>query len=593
MLEKILLKNLELKKYLVYIISLMIFAAVILILQDLININESLNVGGDAENIKLVFSLYYVLITIITMGFMGYSLKCYLKTRVSDFGIIRVLGASKKLVIKLLLAELVFAFFVAIFFGIVLGNIFIGVMIFSFKTQGIDVFLSISDTVTNCTNTILVSLLLFSFSILYSVFKSLRKNLSNVIQAGVKREYGYKYLSGLAFIGIAFILYSIYGLNNASLLETLVYLLICLAGVYIVFTFGLSFALIIVKRFFNRLYLRNIVIINDFFYKYKSSKKLIYISFLINFIILYIVGGIIVTTSVKTEYTKNYPFKNLLFDYKSDNSLTFLDDENRITAFYCIVRTDDGAEEKAIGVTCEEYLKMPNALMGYSDRAIVFNQDIDKSIDNDISVICLEYKEQMKEIPVDSSINEIIFGINIPSDVSYIVVLPKEFKLPDKTFNIYFNIDNQNVNKLSIVQKHNLFLRSEIIQKQENDNLILKISSYCLGIFSSLCSLAILALREENEIYTKKEKYRLLKYLGMSKKQRERNLSKEIMLFLIIPILFSNLLAWCFIKSEMIRVNLFSQEYILAFLIFQLILLIIQFSYYWIIKNIINNEIIN
>lgn len=53
MLEKILLKNLELKKYLVYIISLMIFAAVILILQDLININESLNVGGDAENIKL------------------------------------------------------------------------------------------------------------------------------------------------------------------------------------------------------------------------------------------------------------------------------------------------------------------------------------------------------------------------------------------------------------------------------------------------------------------------------------------------------------------------------------------------------------
>lgn len=149
------------------------------------------------------------------------------------------------------------------------------------------------------------------------------------------------------------------------------------------------------------------------------------------------------------------------------------------------------------------------------------------------------------------------------------------------------------MNKLSIVQKHNLFLRSEIIQKQENDNLILKISSYCLGIFSSLCSLAILALREENEIYTKKEKYRLLKYLGMSKKQRERNLSKEIMLFLIIPILFSNLLAWCFIKSEMIKVNLFSQEYILAFLIFQLILLIIQFSYYWIIKNIINNEIIN
>lgn len=593
MLEKILLKNLELKKYLVYIISLMIFAAVILILQDLININESLNVGGDAENIKLVFSLYYVLITIITMGFMGYSLKCYLKTRVSDFGIIRVLGASKKLVIKLLLAELVFAFFVAIFLGIVLGNIFIGVMIFSFKTQGIDVFLSISDTVTNCTNTILVSLLLFSFSILYSVFKSLRKNLSNVIQAGVKREYGYKYLSGLAFIGIAFILYSIYGLNNASLLETLVYLLICLAGVYIVFTFGLSFALIIVKRFFNRLYLRNIVIINDFFYKYKSSKKLIYISFLINFIILYIVGGIIVTTSVKTEYTKNYPFKNLLFDYKSDNSLTFLDNENRIKAFYCIVRTDDGAEEKAIGITCDEYLKMPNALTGYSNRAMVFNQDIDKSIDNDISVICLEYKEQMKEIPVDSNINEIIFGINIPSDVSYIVVLPKEFKLPDKTFNIYFNIDNQNVDKLSIVQKHNLFLRSEIIQKQENDNLILKISSYCLGIFSSLCSLAILALREENEIYTKKEKYRLLKYLGMSKKQRERNLSKEIMLFLIIPILFSNLLAWCFIKSEMIRVNLFSQEYILAFLIFQLILLIIQFSYYWIIKNIINNEIIN
>lgn len=593
MLEKILLKNLELKKYLVYIISLMIFAAVILILQDLININESLNVGGDAENIKLVFSLYYTLIAIITMGFMGYSLKCYLKTRVSDFGIIRVLGASKKLVIKLLLAELVFAFIVAIFLGIALGNIFIGVMIFSFKTQGLDVLLPISDTVTNCTNTILVSLLLFSFSILYSVFKTLRKNLSKVIQSGVKREYGYKYLSGLAFIGIAFILYSIYGLNNASLLETLVYLLICLAGVYIVFTFGLSFALIIVKRFFNRLYLRNIVIINDFFYKYKSSKKLIYISFLINFIILYIVGGIIVTTSIKTEYTKNYPFENLLFDYKPDNSLTFLDEENHIQAFYCIVRADDGSEEKAMGLTYDEYLKMPNALMEYSDKTVVFNQDIDKSIDNDISVICLEYKEQMKEIPVDNSINKIIFGLNIPSDISYIVVLPKEFKLPDKTFNIYFNIDNQNVNKLSIDQNHNLFLRLEIIQKQENDNLILKISSYCLGIFSSLCSLAILALREENEIYTKKEKYQLLKYLGMSKKQRERNLSKEVMIFWIIPILFSNLLAWCFIRSEMIRVNLFSPEYILAFLIFQLILLIIQFSYYWIIKNIIKNEIIN
>ena len=54
MLEKILLKNLELKKYLVYIIRLMKFAADILYMLDLININESLKEGGDADNIKLV-----------------------------------------------------------------------------------------------------------------------------------------------------------------------------------------------------------------------------------------------------------------------------------------------------------------------------------------------------------------------------------------------------------------------------------------------------------------------------------------------------------------------------------------------------------
>lgn len=61
-------------------------------------------------------------------------------------------------------------------------------------------------------------------------------------------------------------------------------------------SFGLSFIFHIYRRFFKESFQKNILKINDFMYRYKTNKTLLFIIFALNIIVIFFSGGVIITT---------------------------------------------------------------------------------------------------------------------------------------------------------------------------------------------------------------------------------------------------------------------------------------------------------
>lgn len=70
-------------------------------------------------------------------------------------------------------------------------------------------------------------------------------------------------------------------------------------------SFGLSFLFYLYCRFFKDSFQNHILKLNDFMYRYKTNRTLLFISFALNIIVIFFSGGIIITTYQTSEYFEN------------------------------------------------------------------------------------------------------------------------------------------------------------------------------------------------------------------------------------------------------------------------------------------------
>lgn len=84
---KIIIKNIDKQKSLVYGISIALFSAIIFTITSLLDLNEAVNLGGEAENVKIVFVFYYFVILMAGLLFIVYSIRLYVKCRMKDYAV--------------------------------------------------------------------------------------------------------------------------------------------------------------------------------------------------------------------------------------------------------------------------------------------------------------------------------------------------------------------------------------------------------------------------------------------------------------------------------------------------------------------------
>lgn len=293
---KIIIKNIDKQKFFVYGISIAVFSAIIFTITSLFAVNEVINLGGDAESVKIVFFFYYFVIMVAGLLFIIYSIRLYVKTRMKDYALFLILGSSKKKCLLFMEIEFAIIFFVATFFGISLGMTIVKCISMIFMVMGINANLSWNILFKNAIIVVPIVFVFFVISCLIGLWGILKKDLSKTISLDNKGEQAYRIMCIFTFVGVLLLIDSINQLNNATFGRIMFSLFECLTAFYFFASFGLSFIFHIYRKFFKNSYQKNILKFNDFMYRYKTNKTLLFIVFAMNIIIIFFSGGVIVTT---------------------------------------------------------------------------------------------------------------------------------------------------------------------------------------------------------------------------------------------------------------------------------------------------------
>lgn len=302
---KIIIKNIDKQKFFVYGTSIALFSAIIFTITSLFAVNEVINLGGDAESVKIVFFFYYFVIMVAGLLFIIYSIRLYVKSRMKDYALFLILGSSKKKCLLFMEIEFAIIFFVATFFGISLGMTIVKYISMIFMVRGINANLSWNILFKNAIIVVPIVFVFFVVSCLIGLWGILKKDLSKTLSLDNKGEQAYRIMCIFTFVGVLLLIDSINQLNNATFGHIMFSLFECLMAFYFFASFGLSFIFHIYRKFFKNSYQKNILKFNDFMYRYKTNKTLLFIIFAMNIIIIFFSGGVIVTTYQKTDGFEN------------------------------------------------------------------------------------------------------------------------------------------------------------------------------------------------------------------------------------------------------------------------------------------------
>lgn len=279
------------KNYLLFfscsILTIMIFFISFGIMEYIVQFSNGVQSGSERTS---VYFVYFALIGVANIIFLSISLRYYLKTRISDYSILVILGSKKELVLKLVFAEYFSVWLLAFLIGTLLGNIgifFLYNVLEHYHLFYHEIYFPVMKVYGE---TFITTILLFGISILFILLRLMKSDLSSLFILQESRERVHKKTSFLAVAGIVLIAYSFWYLREYSIGRMLLSVSFTVIGCYILISYGGSLFLQLVQLN-KKYYYRHILNYSEFSYRFSQNKKTIFIFFIINFIVIFLSAG--------------------------------------------------------------------------------------------------------------------------------------------------------------------------------------------------------------------------------------------------------------------------------------------------------------
>ena len=267
---------------------------------------------------------------------------------------------------------------------------------------------------------------------------------------------------------------------------------------------------------------KKIITSNAVLYQYKLNSKLIISIYLLNFIVIFVLGGVILSNlsdEIESNYQERYPYEFVVYGKGTNflkESYPFFQgktEEGKSIAIFSLSSHEDMVKKKET-LSNEEviYISQNNSedfkpLEGKKEIKIYFNSEE------------ADYK-------VKDSRWEIIFGENVSSKLENILVISDyEFKINaiDK-WSLWYG----DRNKIKIKKGVYVWKRTEAIEiEQKNDQYVL-ILVCIIGIFLILEGQGIILIKQVVNHSSITNKYKLFFSLGMAQKDRKKYFFHEI-----------------------------------------------------------------
>lgn len=267
---------------------------------------------------------------------------------------------------------------------------------------------------------------------------------------------------------------------------------------------------------------KKIITSNAVLYQYKLNSKLIISIYLLNFIVIFVLGGVILSNlsyEIESNYQERYPYEFVVYGKGTNflkESYPFFQgktEEGKSIAIFSLSSYEDMVKKKET-LSNEEviYISQNNSedfkpLEGKKEIKIYFNSEE------------ADYK-------VKDSRWEIIFGENVSSKLENILVISDyEFKINaiDKWSLWYGDRNNIKIKKGVYVWK-----RTEAIEIEQKNDQYMLILVCIIGIFLILEGQGIILIKQVVNHSSITNKYKLFFSLGMSQKDRKKYFFHEI-----------------------------------------------------------------
>lgn len=484
------------------------------------------NIGENqgTENIRTIF--FYVLIFLIIglMFIIMYILTSAIKIKAHRYSLLFILGIKKKDFWKILYKDYCITLLLIGVKSTIVVNLICLCMTSAIWSRKKKIFLIdfLKNYFISGSAVCVILVLLILVSVIIVFYHSLKRNMLEFWE-GLNENISYNYDTKVFYylkpiLGVC--------IECVAIIFCLNYHTIYYAAVLQLISFYLISSSTeclrwIVKCISKRDY-KKIITSNAVLYQYKLNSKLIISIYLLNFIVVFVLGGVILSNlsyEIESNYQERYPYEFVVYGKGTNflkESYPFFQgktEEGKSIAIFSLSSYEDMVKKKET-LSNEEviYISQNNSedfkpLEGKKEIKIYFNSEE------------ADYK-------VKDSRWEIIFGENVSSKLENILVISDyEFKINaiDKWSLWYGDRNNIKIKKGVYVWK-----RTEAIEiEQKNDQYVL-ILVCIIGIFLILEGQGIILIKQVVNHSSITNKYKLFFSLGMSQKDRKKYFFHEI-----------------------------------------------------------------
>ncbi len=598
MLAKMVYKNMDKKNMLLYSFSIILSVALEMALGTAFMVNDRYGLNEKTGSMNWLCTMFFLAAGVMSIFFVLYSTAYYVRTKNKDYSLLLMLGSSRKFIFKFFSVEFLFIYAFSVVLGILAGGLFSALLLFILDLFQYLVTVSVADVVQVIKLVMKVNLMLFLLEYSLVLLYFCKRNLSEMRLREMKKEGRHNRTCFLVIGGIALITTSMSLLRRSGLPYHFISMGICLAGVYIVMSYGGSLMLMLLKLFKN-FYYKHMVTLNEFYYQFKRNCRLLFIMLVLSFAVLYFTGGSVISQMPEDVDSPMYPY-----------------------GFVGVIQ-DSGMKDMAREMVGEDGIEIP-AVKGYlyngtavfciSDRDYsrlteqeLCLEDTEAVWINESTMLDIEKPEficlsEEKVFTVTKGQNEIVFGTEKPDCLQEFAILPEAViaDYQDEAYSIF-------AKKGSLQKEYeqygycfhengmDIFWRCAFLKDADENMVYVKIISIFAGVFCIFSFFEIFALKLQGDMPLLNQKYRILYHIGMSEKSIYKAMSSEYRKLMEIPVVLSLLLSGVYMAAEMTGMDTVFEDFICKYIPFQIIFVGFHVMYFcWIKKMVLkkNTEII-
>ncbi len=598
MLAKMVYKNMDKKNMLLYSFSIILSVALEMALGTAFMVNDRYGLNEKTGSMNWLCTMFFLAAGVMSIFFVLYSTAYYVRTKNKDYSLLLMLGSSRKFIFKFFSVEFLFIYVFSVVLGILAGGLFSVLLLYILRLFQYLVTVSVADVVQIIKLVMKVNLMLFLLEYPLVLLYFCKRNLSEMRLREMKKEGRHNRTCFLVNGGIALITTSMSLLRRSGLPYHFISMGICLAGVYIVMSYGGSLMLMLLKLFKN-FYYKHMVTLNEFYYQFKRNCRLLFIMLVLSFAVLYFTGGSVISQMPEDVDSPMYPY-----------------------GFVGVIQ-DSGMKDMAREMVGEDGIEIP-AVKGYlyngtavfciSDRDYsrlteqeLCLEDTEAVWINESTMLDIEKPEficlsEEKVFTVTKGQNEIVFGTEKPDCLQEFAILPEAViaDYQDEAYSIF-------AKKGSLQKEYeqygycfhengmDIFWRCAFLKDADENMVYVKIISIFAGVFCIFSCFGIFALKLQGDMPLLNQKYRILYHIGMSKRSIYKAMSSEYRKLMEIPVVLSLLLSGVYMAAEVTGIDMVFEYFICKYIPFQIIFVGFNVMYFcWIKKMVLkkNTEII-